>query len=378
MNNKMILNNGQIIYPSYMSNEDKNKLKMFIANRSNVMYCGCKADVPDEEKLYYRLSADNKFIPLHKGYKHAVGCDRSSEKRSSAFITLDSSDDYIATYLRFNPLNFTPPVKQRKLAQEDENTNSNNEVISKEKKIKEPFLNLENLIRCINIDAYMERLIGKGIVLSRDYFLNAIKGRIKKVKVVGMDKSLGSLNYENDWCTFFYCKFIDLSKNEKGYWNLTLENNGKTFRIGIREEIAERQIEKFQKAYCGDLPYSDKSVMAAGFIYKRISKKMKEYYTVGRLHLFKTTYNEGVYCCDNVEKELYEIIFNYIKHRNTQARLYIPVEYTNYNCEIVTKKDRGKIYVGSPKHTSEEKAFNYSGDNATIEQLVKFIDSLLV
>lgn len=371
MNNKTILYNGQVIYPAYMSTEDKEKLKELISGKSNAMFCGCKANVPDDEKLYYRLSADNRFIPLHQGYTHAPDCDRSTDRRSSAFIALDS-DESITTYLRFNPLNFTPPVKQTKL-EESESTKKNTSTT--DKRPKEPYLSLPALIRCINIDAYMERLIAKGVVLSRDYFLNVIKARTKKIKVAGLNKSLRDLNYNDDWCSFFYCTFISLKENERGYWNLTLENNGKTFRVGIRKEVAERVLLNFQKMYSGDSVENEKSIMAAGFIYKRTTRTMKEYYTVGRLHLFKTTTYEGVYCNDNLEKRLYETIFQYIKHRNHNMKLFIPVEQTQYNCKIISKNGYGEVFLGKPKTTDKCITFQYI-ETTTTEELVKFLDSL--
>lgn len=354
-----------------MSNEAKEKLKQLIAEKNNAMFCGCKANVPDSQKLYYRLSADNRFIPLHQGYTHAPDCDRSTERRSSAFISLDSADS-ITTYLRFNPLKFTPPAKQTKLAESD-STNKSTTVT--DKKPKEPYLSLPTLIRCLNIDAYMERLIAKGVVLSRDYFLNVIKARTKKIQIAGLNKSLRELNYDEDWCTFFYCAFVSLKENENGYWNLTLENNGKTFRVGIRKEIAEKTLLTFQKDYSGDLVENEKFVMASGFIYKRISRNMKEYYTVGRLHLFKTTAIEGVYCNNNLEKRLYETIFSYIKHRNHNLKLFIPVEQTNYNCKVISKKGFGEIFLGKPKTVDTCPVLQYQ-EETTTEELVKFLDSL--
>ena len=76
MLNKMITKSGSEILPAYMSDESKIKLREYIDTNKITIYCACKKNVPDDEKLYYRLSKDLHFIPLHKGYEHDTMCSR--------------------------------------------------------------------------------------------------------------------------------------------------------------------------------------------------------------------------------------------------------------------------------------------------------------
>lgn len=378
MLNKMITKSGSEILPAYMSDESKIKLREYIDTNKITIYCACKKNVPDDEKLYYRLSKDLHFIPLHKGYEHDPMCSRFSGLRNSAFMSIDSADN-ITAFLKFNPRNFNPTVKQEKLeSEEDAPVKAKTIKTVKDKAPKEPYLNLEQLIRCINIDAYMERLVTTGVVLSRDYFLNVVKSRTRKVIIAGDNKTLRDLNYKEDRCQFFYCKYVGIEKNDRGFWELILENNGKTFKTGIREEIAKKAVRTFVDDYSGDKPINDDCIMAAGFIYRRVSRYMKDYYTVGRVHLFKTTKYEGIYCRNNIEKNLYEIIFRYIHYKNKKAKLVLPIEEEAYNCQVKIGNSYGEIFLGQihRNYVTENKCLEFNNDEFAEEQIVDFLDNL--
>lgn len=374
----MILSNGSEVLPAYMSIESKEQLKMFIGNNSQAMYCACKIDVPDDEKLYYRLSRDLHFIPIHKGYEHEPTCSRFSGLRNCAFVSIDSADN-ITAFLKFNPRNFNPTANQEKLESEEDASVKGEKIKKiKDKAPKEPYLNLKQLIRCINIDAYMERLVSTGVVLSKDYFINVVKSRTKKIVIAGDTKTLRDLNYKDDRCQFFYCKYVGIEQNDRGFWELILENNGRTFKTGIREEIAKKAVVNFMKDYSGDKPVKDDCIMAAGFIYKRVSRYMKEYYTVGRVHIFKTTKYEGIYCRNNSEKNLYEIIFRYIHYKNKKAKLVLPVEEEAYNCQVKIENAYGEIFLEKKNrnYQTTNKCLEFVNDEFAEEQIVDFLDNL--
>ena len=80
--------------------------------------------------------------------------------------------DNVTAFLKFDPLNFSISNSSSSSDVKDDIFIDPNK---REKTPKEPYLNLDSFIRCINIDAYMERLIAKNTVLSNDYFINVIR-----------------------------------------------------------------------------------------------------------------------------------------------------------------------------------------------------------
>lgn len=234
--------------------------------------------------------------------------------------------------------------------------------------------------RCMNIDSYMERLISTGVVLSRNYFLNAIRSRTKKIIIAGQNKSLRDLSLKYDRCCFFYGNFISLRKNDSGYWNLDIELGNKIYKYSIYEKIAEKTILAFQKSYSGDNPNKCKNIMAAGFIYRRVSRKtLKDYYTIGRVHLFKTTTNEGIYCSNNIEFQIFNSFFRYKYYNNDNLQLYIPVQAEDYTCMIKSDKRCGYIFQNNvPKDfdTPEHLCIACHEQELELEKLKDLIDSL--
>lgn len=396
MHKTMFLADGRQIYPSYMTNEDKEQLKTLIGNRKDFMWCGCKATAPDDEKLYYRISADNRFIPCYQGYQHELDCSRYATKRNSAYIANDNAD--IVAYLKFNPLTFSIPSTKKEKAEEETNTeekateeeiaeslgyteseeNTDNNK-SKEKVEREPYFSLEELIRSINIDAYMERLIGSGKILSRDYFLTVINSRTKKVRIAGMEKPLRALTLNEDRCSFFYCPLADINQNEKGFWNVALDFNGKQYTYIINQKIIERALSDYAKKYNGEGIKPDEKIMVSGFIYKKLSRHMKEYLTIGRIVLFKTTTYEGIYCRSNLEKQVFELILKFIHYnKNHNIQLHIPVEEEQYDCQIFCGNKFGNIFYDKiPRGYEGPPAIELCGEEVPPEKIADFINRIV-
>lgn len=371
----MILSNGCEIFPPYMSDEDKNRLKEAIGNRRDVIYCACKANVPDEEKLYYRLSKDNRFIPIHQEYEHAPDCSRFAGKRTSAFLAMDEKDN-VKAFLKFDPLNFSTSTSSSSSSIKDDTFIDPNK---REKIPKEPYLNLDSFIRCINIDAYMERLIAKNIVLSNDYFINVIRARTKKIVINGQQKSLYDINLKDDRCSFFYYRLKSVDKNEKGYWNVKLINStNKIYNFGISATIMKRALKQFNKNYIGQKLEDNEDVMVAGFIYRRTSRNtMKDYYTIGRIHIFLRTHYEGIYCSNIYEKQIFELILKYRHKQNKSLKLLIPTTVEEYACQIEVDNKIGNIYIGKNSSQSTDNPYLECNFNElTPEELVDFITKI--
>ena len=281
--------------------------------------------------------------------------------------------DNVTAFLKFDPLNFSISNSSSSSDVKDDIFIDPNK---REKTPKEPYLNLDSFIRCINIDAYMERLIAKNTVLSNDYFINVIRSRTKKIVIKGQQKSLYDINLKDDRCSFFYYKLKNIEQNEKGYWNLSLiGNTGKTYNFGISATIMKRALKKFNKNYIGQELENNSDVMVAGFIYRRTSRNtMKDYYTIGRIHLFLKTHYEGIYCNNIYEKQIFEMILKYRHKQNKDLKLLIPTTIEEYACQIEVDNKIGNVYIGKNSSQNTNNLYLECNFNElTPEQLVDFI-----
>lgn len=316
--NNMLLSDHTVIFPAYLDKAARMALRERMLAEKLTISCGCA--VFSEAKLPYTISADGRFIPLHQGYEHSPLCARGNTggKRKSSY---QASDDGTAkAFLDFDIRSFkVPKVKDEETDKEDaapptpapdEETEVKEEkskapTEKKEKKPKEekePLDSLSQFILNLNNDTYKERITaGKGL-LSADYFLPAVKARLKKVYIAGTEKPLKELSLESDYMSFFYEPLVDIQTSERNA--IILKGWKNNYSLFLFEGTLKKELQLFEKRYGISVQEALQkyNVMAAGFIYLQISRKNKIYKVVGRLHIFVVNDN-GLYCRDIEELE---------------------------------------------------------------------------
>lgn len=340
-NVKFTLDNGTELFANYMNAEQRSILREYIGNKTKIMWCSCRSDM----KLYYRISENLRFYPEHNGYEHTIHCARHRAKENKRITAFVRTDEETATiYLQFNPKNFTVPSilddddnNLNDDYSEDDDTNTNasdeNEVLLLNKlkvnneEYKEPKFNLINFIRCINHDTFTERVINNKAILSFDYFSSAIFGRLKNIKISGMNKSVRSLTLEDDGVRFFYAPYVkcEIKKSTTNVsHNLIIRgNDNTTYSLFTFGSIYEKALKRFHKQYGID---PNEHTMIAGFQYYPKSKSGSNYKVVGRFHMFQVS-DHGLYCNSLLEQNCYNVIINYIKrNKHDKLRFYIPAD----------------------------------------------------
>lgn len=363
----MYLNDGSVIYPGYMDKNCRSELKQRIGDSKDSIRCGCRKDI----SLFYAISSDLKFYPVHKGYEHSMNCIRNNDARKQTGY-VESDDGTVTAYLTFNPASFSVSV-----AEEDESemvanvnmdeleeaagNNIDNESAAsaaKDKDNKDKSLNLRKLVRSINLDTFSERMILEKPILSKDYFTNALWGRLKNIYINGQKKSLRDYNLDNDNVVFFYAPvqscsiehnnaFLDL----KGY-------NGKTLHYFCFSSTIKKAMKSFYDNY--NLNLDDKQmkdhIYAAGFLYKCYSKKKQTHYTVvGRVHFFLVS-SYGLYCRNIYEVSTFDTIMKYIKmHPHENIKFTIPTDegYIDGVFELAGCNTTGYLSLYKRKYLSE-------------------------
>jgi hypothetical protein len=331
MATRMKLSDGTFIYPSYYTRDERYALKRRIDSGSVRMYCGCRSDV----RLEYRISADMRFIPAHLGYEHLPGCDRYDiYKRTSAYISTEYGD--VKAYLSFDYRSFSfgrdseEEDTDKKLAESpkpaDEHEQENGkeqpaaEKKEKRKKDKPPALNLDCFVREVNHDAYLSRIKdGKYAYLSREYYRNAVVGRLKHIRLNGVGKTLAELNINTDKVSFIYAAISGHTDS-----SLSFTASDKQYSIFVPENVLKKAENRFTMRYglnIDDCLSDNAEVMAAGFLYKRVSRKGTEYRCIGRLTLFLSN-RYGIYSSDISQLKLYDVIMDYC--RKTGALFLFP------------------------------------------------------
>lgn len=342
LNMKMILMDGSEVYPVYLSEEDRKRLKEFIGTNRECMWCGCREDI----KLYYRISEDLRFYPEHQGYEHTKNCTRfdlTAYRKRTGYV-LNEENGTVTAHLKFNPLTFTIPKQKEKEERQDKESSSDNKNTSeeqideenkktkenkKEKKDKDPFLSLSGFIRHLNIDTYNERIINGGKILSHEYFTSTVFSRMKHVTISGLKKPIRSLTLQDDNVQFFYTPYNGSIVIENGARTSTkiklAGRDGKEFNYFIFERTLRKAEEEFIKMY-GVEP-SGKSIMAAGFQYNMTKRdKSSTYRVIGRLHLFLIS-DHGLYCRSLAEQQAYNVILHYVRIKGIgKIRFIIPLE----------------------------------------------------
>ena len=336
------LTENGVIYPSYMDSNSRAKLLHDIGERKDYMFCSCKPD----DKLYYRLSSDLRFIPCHQHYIHDPRCVRSdSAKRKSAFVHEDEGNTAVV-YLKFNPATFTVPSEKKQPTSDEE---ASVETVSKDmeaekpkeqkerekedKADKEPFSQLANFIRSLNVDCYMDRLITTGKVFSEDFFLSALYKRLHNVRIAPMKKSIKDLDYKEDGYKFFYAVLSDYQTIDKSI--IKLEYFGNKRDYFVYPTILQKALLAYTKQYGTEPDCTKEKIMIGGFMYERVSKRGNLYLTPGRIHMFKVN-SKGVYCVDSTALTVTNLLYDYIdKHRlYYKCKLYYDIDDISKICEL--------------------------------------------
>lgn len=308
-------------YPAYMDREMRLALRQKMKDENLALYCGCSYYSP--VKLEYGISVDGKIYPLHQGYEHSSQCVRSNlEKRNSAYIVQE--DGTAKVFLGFNVDTFSIPannVTGDAYTSKEDTALETTEDGREEEKIREREINeretepkdtLASFILELNNDTYHERITaGKGMI-SADFFLRAVYARLKKVYIDGRQKSIRDLNINDDSLQFFYLPLagIDMSLGTRVIFRGFKED----FSVFSFERTIEKERKNFKNQYGIDVEEAliKYNVMAAGFIYLRISKRQKLYRVIGRVHFFIVNEN-GLYCRDLTEIEELDAVSVYLK-----------------------------------------------------------------
>lgn len=378
---RLILSTGEAIYPNFLSKEGRIQLENRMKAQGLTMRCACRMDL----ELFYGISLDYRIYPLHKNYEHAQWCSRnSSDKRNSACTY---EDDGTATmFLKFNPLSFSPPKEEKRKNEvtEEENGTTDEEVVGTESNQKEnnpaqekerlPDYSLRSMIKNINHDTYAYRMMsGKFAYLTEQYFLNAIIGRLKNIYIHGIDKSLRELNIHTDGTAFFYSKVIEIKEK-----NLILYGSEKPYSRFVLSSVLEKAIADFVKRY-GVEPQQylkERTLMAAGFLYKRRNKFGKEYICIGRLCLFAITRN-GLYADTLLERDVVEGLMIYAKYQEGQF-LYPDTEDTAVNgiLRFPRLNKEGYLYLYHKPREAQTPFLSCNGAIPSKEVVEEFIEEV--
>ena len=189
-------------------------------------------------------------------------------------------------------------------------------------------------------------MAGKGL-LSADYFLPAVQSRLKKVYVEGANKPLRELTLEKDAMSFFYQPLAAVN-TEKNL--ITLQGWKSNFSIFLFEATLKKELELFQKRYGIALEEALEKyrVMAAGFIYLRLSRQEKVYKVVGRLHIFIVNEN-GLYCRYLAEVDELNAVSDYIRqnHRYKTTQFHRVIDDERI-FGILAKEGKKQVLICKP------------------------------
>ena len=331
MYTKFVTSTGRSVFAPLVGDRDRMRLRQEIDSGMLQLYCGCSSE---DNKLLYGISADLRFIPLHKHYVHKPWCSRFNSTKLSTPAVYDEKG-FVRVYTSFAANSFSLPARVK---DESELTEAELRIrrLREEERIKEkerkeafglmdvagsakeslPSFSLAELIKFVNHDAYMSRVIeGKYAFLSEEYFLSAVNGYLKRVTVDGMKKPLKELTLAADKMQFFYDKVQNLE--EKSFHYVSYDNTVKSRYVP--ESILAKAEEAFEKTY-GVSVYDymhTGSVYAAGFLYERLSRMGKQYRCVGRLLLFPVTEN-GLFVDSLLEKDIVDVLMQVCKKSGFQ------------------------------------------------------------
>lgn len=368
-NSKFICEDGQELYPGYLSKEQREKIKEKYQEKREYMKCGCKP----ESNLYYRISEDLKIYPEHKNYQHDLFCCRYRDEegkasRQTAYV-IDEEDGAVTAYISFDPKTFnTNEVVEREQNNQvpEEMDDAIEEIIiekdeetTKKAERKEPKLALAGLIRSINVDCFTEKILNNRKIESKEKFSTYVFYRMKKVNLSRTKKSIGELTLESDGVRFVYLPFVAAQKKtEKGITRCYLQTkgaDGKVYNNFVFPEIMEKAIKEYKKAY-GQEP--DHNTMLGGFQYLKKAKNKNTYRVMGRVHLFQVS-DIGLYCRTMQEVQTFNQLQE-LSNKNEDIRYWIPPEDESLGAIIEIQGKKKKILLMFRSSKSERVSYDTS------------------
>lgn len=379
-NTNFIMADGKDVYPGYLSREQRAMIHDQYRGKKEYMWCGCRPNA----RLYYKISEDLKIYPEHNGYLHDRYCCRykdltGSEQQKPSYYVGEDGD--VTVFTSFDPRRFSRNIdtqernQQYAVALDEESVESEVVLIDKdnpEKKVKEPRLGLEGLVRGINVDCFTEKVLSGKMVENRQNFSTYVYYRTKKVKLSRNKKTIGELTLEKDGVRFMYVPFAGLyqssGQNFSQVYMQTMDTNGKVFKNFTFPEIAEKALTKFRKQY-GIEP--DANTIMAGFQYIKKNKSNNNTYRVlGRIHLFQIS-DVGVYCRSITELSTFNALHRITKSDHA-VKFWIPPEDESVGAVIEIDGYRKKILLLFRTKSSEKVSYNpdlyvpYVVDSATL------------
>lgn len=380
---RLILSDGKILYPNFLSGEEKSALRERMAREDLTMRCSCRDDV----ELCYGVSADNKIYPLHNGYEHAPWCSRrQTEERTSPFVY--EEDGTSTVFLTFDPVVFTPARMDSSERIEDAGEDAdetddatvklpeNTGDAGRGKKEMLPRCNLWQMIATVNRDTYSERLMnGKNAVLSEDYFTTAVLARCRMVYPSGGKKSLRALSLKEDHVAFVYGKVAKCEDSAVFIHG----REDKIYRRFVPDNVMDRALKTFEVAYgktVGECVETEMPVYVSGFVYKKISRAGNIYTCFGRLCFFLTTRN-GLFAGSMFEKDVLEKVFSYA--RSCGGTFLFPDSESAEHfgvLRISAQRKEGRIYLKRKAPAEYTGAALCLSDVPTDEELEKFVGDI--
>ncbi len=311
LNRKLVTIDGKEVYPAYTSFDDKLAMRREYGDRREYMWCGCRADC----RLYYRVSVDAKLYPEHKDYIHARGCIFEQADRKERAFVQDGENGESRIYLSFDPKDFSVPA--------DVTADSDGTGTKRGKRIDDGlnYYPLEKFVRQINTDTYNERVALGKPVLSADYFLSSLHGRLKNIFIDGCRKPVREYRLESDRWQFFYMPFYRYEiKDRPGGKNscsivIRDSETGKEFSWFIYEHTLNVAVNRFTARYgCPPTDVAEGTrIIMSGFRYIRKKKdSIDTYKVVGRLCFFVIN-DRGLICESLCERDSFDSVFKVLK-----------------------------------------------------------------
>ena len=399
---KFITKDGNILFPCYMSDKDKQELKEKTNRDTTYMWCGCS----EENKLYYKVASDLKIVPVHHGYQHSANCPRVIDRRNQGYIQTDEGKS--VAYLKFKPGSYSCPkdktinedYEKEKEEKSSKSPSSEPKSESVEDKVKEyekdKNLGIRELIRQINYDAFMHRQGEGKSVLPAEYFYNVVNSRLKTVEIAGSKKTIKELNLNEDNCQFFYAPLIYIGKTERspilriqlqwynGTETVRKERNHFIFEAAVNN--AKQEYEELYGMSVEDALNQNKKIMAAGFIVRKKTRGQYSSYTrntyyktydvVGQMALFNVNSN-GLYCGNSLEEVILDSILDKIPK---VTKIVLPSEHDKYVVNIIKGYKQGYVYTGQKPRgvieSSNTKIFTCQGNAPDIDELKAWRNSI--
>ena len=103
---RMLLSDGNVVYPNYLGKEERSALKERLGNGLRLR-CSCR----DDMELLHGISSDGRIIPLHQHYEHRDWCSRGKGGASTPIVYDEEGNSIVR--LKFNALTFSLPIEKK-------------------------------------------------------------------------------------------------------------------------------------------------------------------------------------------------------------------------------------------------------------------------